>query len=66
MLGVPLILLQWGFQIQDIELWFYRVLTDIRIGGITISLVGIFFGILLFIWSGLSSRAGSSAGSMAA
>lgn len=47
--GLPLIFLQWGFQIQDIELWFYRLMTDIRIGGITISLVGIFFGILLFI-----------------
>lgn len=49
LLGVPVILLQWGFQVQDIELWFYRVLTDIRIGGITISLVGILLGIVLFI-----------------
>lgn len=47
--GVPLILLLWGFQIQDIEIWFYRFLTEIRIGGITISIVGIFFGILLFL-----------------
>ncbi|MEQ8739638.1 MAG: mechanosensitive ion channel, partial [Hoeflea sp.] len=44
-----LILLQWGFQVQDIELWFYRMMTDIRIGGITISLVGIVIGILLFM-----------------
>jgi small-conductance mechanosensitive channel len=49
MLGLPLILLQWGFQIQDIELWFYRLMTDIRIGGITISLVGILIGVLLFM-----------------
>ncbi|WP_420410251.1 mechanosensitive ion channel domain-containing protein [Hoeflea sp.] len=49
MLGLPLILLQWGFQIQDIELWFYRLVTDIRIGGITISLVGIMVGVLLFM-----------------
>jgi len=48
LIGVPLILLQWGFQVQDIELWLYRIVTEIRIGGITISLVGIFFGILLF------------------
>ncbi|WP_461431595.1 DUF3772 domain-containing protein [Hoeflea alexandrii] len=47
--GVPLILLLWGFQIQDIELWFYRFLTEIRIGGISISIVGILFGILLFL-----------------
>jgi potassium efflux system protein len=56
MLGVPLILLQWGFQTQDIELWFYRVMTDIRIGGITISLVGIFFGVVLFIFGLIVTR----------
>jgi len=56
LLGVPMILLQWGFQIQDIELWFYRILTEIRIGGITISLVGIFFGILLFMIGLLATR----------
>ena len=48
-LGLPLILLQWGFQIQDIQLWVYRAFTDIRIGGISISLTGILVGILLFI-----------------
>lgn len=56
LLGVPMILLQWGFQVQDIELWFYRILTEIRIGGITISLVGIFFGVLLFIAGLLATR----------
>ncbi|MDP3526921.1 MAG: mechanosensitive ion channel family protein [Hoeflea sp.] len=56
LLGAPVILLQWGFQIQDIELWFYRFLTEIRIGGITISIVGIFFGILLFIAGLLATR----------
>lgn len=54
--GVPLILLLWGFQIQDIEIWFYRFLTEIRIGGITISIVGIFFGILLFLLGLLVTR----------
>ncbi|MBC7283708.1 mechanosensitive ion channel family protein [Hoeflea sp.] len=56
LLGVPMILLQWGFQVQDIELWFYRILTEIRIGGITISLVGIFFGIVLFVVGLLATR----------
>ena len=56
LLGIPMILLQWGFQIQDIELWFYRILTEIRIGGITISLVGIFFGIVLFVVGLLATR----------
>lgn len=46
---VPLILLQWGFQVADIESWAYRIFTEIRIGSITISLVGILVGILLFV-----------------
>ncbi|WP_235988428.1 mechanosensitive ion channel family protein [Pseudorhizobium endolithicum] len=46
--GIPLILLTWGFQVADIESWFYRFFTDITIGNITISLVGIVGGILLF------------------
>ena len=45
---VPLVLLQWGFQVADIESWAYRIFTEIRIGSITISLVGILAGILLF------------------
>lgn len=45
---IPLILLQWGFQIADIQAWAYRIFTEIRVGSITISIVGIFAGILLF------------------
>jgi potassium efflux system protein len=45
---IPLILLQWGFQIADIEAWAYRIFTDINIGSIKISIVGILAGILLF------------------
>ena len=45
---IPLILLQWNFQIADIESWAYRMVTEIKIGSITISLVGIFAGILFF------------------
>lgn len=48
-LFIPLILLQWGFQVADIESWAYRIFTEIRIGSITISLVGILAGILLFV-----------------
>jgi small-conductance mechanosensitive channel len=47
-LGIPLILLTWGFQIADIEAWIYRFFTEIRIGNISISIVGILGGILLF------------------
>ncbi|MEY9196985.1 mechanosensitive ion channel family protein [Sinorhizobium sp. CCBAU 05631] len=45
---IPLILLQWGFQIADIESWVYRFVTEIRIGTITISLVGLLAGVLFF------------------
>lgn len=48
MIGVPLILLTWGFQVPDIESWFYRFFTQITIGNISISLVGIVGGIVLF------------------
>ncbi len=47
-LFLPMIFLQWGFQIADIESWAYRIFTEIRIGSITISLVGILAGIVLF------------------
>jgi small-conductance mechanosensitive channel len=48
LLFIPLILLQWGFQIADIQAWAYRLFTEIRIGSITISITGILAGILLF------------------
>lgn len=47
-LGVPGILLQWGFQIGDIESWAYRIFTEINIGSISISIVGILAGLVLF------------------
>ncbi|WEX86740.1 mechanosensitive ion channel family protein [Sinorhizobium garamanticum] len=53
---IPLILLQWGFQIADIESWTYRVLTEIRIGTITISLVGLFAGVLFFALGFVATR----------
>ncbi|WEZ85158.1 mechanosensitive ion channel family protein [Rhizobium sp. 32-5/1] len=53
---IPLILLQWGFKIADIQAWAYRLFTEIKIGSITISLVGIFAGILLFAAGYLITR----------
>lgn len=47
-IGIPLILLTWGFQITDVETWLYRFFTQITIGNISISILGIFGGILLF------------------
>jgi small-conductance mechanosensitive channel len=56
MTGVPLILLLWGFHIQDLELFAYRLFTEVKLGGISISLVGIFTGILLFAGGYLLTR----------
>jgi potassium efflux system protein len=53
---IPLILMQWGFKTADIESWAYQVLTEIRIGTITISLVGILAGVLLFALGFLVTR----------
>jgi len=53
---VPLILLQWGFQVADIESWTYRIFTEIRVGSISISLVGILVGILLFVFGLVVTR----------
>ncbi|MBB4067185.1 mechanosensitive ion channel family protein [Gellertiella hungarica] len=47
--GIPLILLSWGFQVRDLQLWAYRLFTEITIGNISISLVGILSGVLLFV-----------------
>ncbi len=47
-IGLPLILLQWGFQPGDIEAWVYRIATGIQIGSFTLSLVGIFWGVVVF------------------
>ncbi|WFU03770.1 mechanosensitive ion channel family protein [Rhizobium sp. CB3171] len=56
MTGIPLILLSWGFHIQDLELIAYRLFTEIRIGNMSISLVGIFAGVLLFAGGYLVTR----------
>ncbi|MGX5668494.1 mechanosensitive ion channel domain-containing protein [Rhizobium daejeonense] len=47
-IGIPLILISWGFQPKDLQLWFYNIFTEIHVGTIRISLVGILGGILLF------------------
>ncbi|MCV0397879.1 MAG: mechanosensitive ion channel family protein [Rhizobiaceae bacterium] len=49
LLGLPLILFQWGFQWGDIQGWIYRLAQGVTIGTITISPLGIFSGILVFI-----------------
>ncbi|WP_235679257.1 mechanosensitive ion channel family protein [Aquibium microcysteis] len=46
--GVPLVLLQWGFQWGDITTWAHRLATNITIGTVSFSLVGIVTGIVVF------------------
>ncbi|MDX3925245.1 MAG: mechanosensitive ion channel family protein [Shinella sp.] len=53
---IPLILFQWGFQLADIEAWAYRIFTEIRVGNISISLIGIIAGILLFAGGFIATR----------
>jgi potassium-dependent mechanosensitive channel len=46
--GIPLILLQWRFQWEDIRGWILTALTGFQVGSVTISLIGIFVGIFVF------------------
>lgn len=56
LMGIPLILLSWGFQIRDLEQWAVRLFTQITIGNISISLVGILGGVLIFCVGLLATR----------
>jgi potassium-dependent mechanosensitive channel len=46
--GVPLILLQWGFKWTDLLLTARNFLTELQIGSVTISITAIAIGILVF------------------
>ena len=52
-IGIPLILLQWRFQWDDIRSWIYKALNGFTIGSVTISLIGVLTGIVMFalIWA---------------
>ncbi|MEO5322541.1 mechanosensitive ion channel family protein [Mesorhizobium sp. CC13] len=47
-IGVPLILFQWGFQPGDMTTWLYKVGAGFQIGTFTFSPVGILSGIVVF------------------
>jgi potassium efflux system protein len=55
-IGLPLIFLQWGFQWGDIETWTYNAANELRIGSISISLVGIVTGIVVFLLGYFGTR----------
>lgn len=56
LIGVPLIMMSWGFQPPDIRLWLFDLFTEIKIGSISISVVGIIGGGLLFVVGMLLTR----------
>lgn len=54
--GVPMIMLTWGFTGADISTLFVRIFTEIRVGNINISLLGILVGLLLFVAGYFATR----------
>lgn len=48
-IGIPLILLQWGFQWGDITTWALGIVSEIRIGSVSFSLIGILTGLFVFV-----------------
>ncbi len=49
LIGVPLILLQWGFRLADLTAWSYRIAGNIQIGSLSFSIMGIVTGIVVFV-----------------
>lgn len=47
-IGVPLLLVQWGFQLQEIWSWLAQVFTEISIGKFHFSIIGLLAGIAFF------------------
>ena len=56
LVGLPIILLQWGFQWGDIRSLAYSIATEIKIGTVSFSLIGIFTGILVFVIGFFATR----------
>ncbi|AGA65176.1 Potassium efflux system KefA protein / Small-conductance mechanosensitive channel [Liberibacter crescens BT-1] len=55
-ISIPLILLSLGFSPDDLQNWIYHLFTEIRIGNIRISLLGILAGIAIFCFGLLITR----------
>jgi potassium efflux system protein len=53
---VPLVLMQWGFEWEEIRLWMLSALTGFRVGNVEISLSTLLTGIFVFAVSLLVSR----------
>jgi potassium-dependent mechanosensitive channel len=55
-IGLPLILFLWGFQPGDISAWAYSLATQIKIGSVSFSLIGILTGLLVFVFGYFITR----------
>jgi len=55
-IGIPLILLQWGFQWGDITTWAVNIVREVRIGSISFSLIGILTGLFVFLVGYFATR----------
>ena len=57
LVGVPLILLQWGFSARELGAWTATALTGVRVGNVTVSLGGILFGLVVLAGGYVLTRA---------
>lgn len=55
-IGIPMIMLTWGFTGADIGALFVQIFTEIQVGNINISLLGILVGLLLFVAGYFATR----------
>lgn len=55
-IGIPLILLQWGFQWGDITTWALRAMREIQIGSVSFSIIDVLTGIVVFVVGYLATR----------
>lgn len=54
--GVPLVLLQWGFQWGDIKTWAFRTVSEINIGSVSFSIIGLLTGVVVFFVAYVATR----------
>ncbi|MBN9044703.1 MAG: mechanosensitive ion channel family protein [Rhizobiales bacterium] len=55
-IGIPLVLMQLGFQWAELKSAFYQLMTGFQVGNISISLMGLLTGVLLFVLGYLLTR----------
>lgn len=56
LIAVPLVLLQWGFDVQDVRRWIAGILFDVRLGNWNISLATLLVALLLFLAGLVATR----------